>query len=109
MKRIFRQLSGDELIHARNLLKKDKKPEWAKADPWWNKHWQDARARGLPTKCPECKKQLIHKFIQGYKKGKIKPLVGVHSAQIFHCKPCGLFWSTSMLKLEACGYRCRYD
>jgi len=105
---LFRKLTGEELYYAQNI--------WAVSTiptDWTGKEHRpascDARGRGCPTHCPECKKRLKRMYVPGWKRGKHKPLIRVHAAQIFHCEKCNIFWSTSMLKIEACGYRCRYD
>jgi hypothetical protein len=109
---LFRKLEGDELFHARNLWNDEKMPDFIKEKlPWAIPSWRahgEAFGRGYTTHCPECKKRLSKTYVPGWKKGKTK-LVRVHAAQILHCSKCDIFWSTSMLKIEACGYRCRYD
>ena len=105
---LFRKLRGDELYHAKNIWAVSTVP-----NDWAGKVHRiasfEAFGRGCPNHCPECKKRLLAMYVPGWRKGITKKLVRVHAARILHCERCDLWWATSMLKIEECGYRCRYD
>jgi hypothetical protein len=93
---LFRKLEGCELESAKRI--------WAQKG--LDKIY--GRRKGLRKHCP-CGGIIHFSYIDSYRKGKTKPLVGLNILRLMHCTKCDSFYSASLMKLKDYGYACRYE